>query len=1611
MLKSSLFQSLFTEAASKEPYKYSEEELAQQRKEVEASKKESKLRKKTLKNPEEAPEPVQAKADKKAPYAPGHKTHKAALSKLEKGETDEPSKPVSRGKLKGKEKTEDFDADKVLLSREEGQKYFHKFPVDIDNILNSIERQEFKLNHVNANQLAFNIGSFIAKNSTKLPKMAETNAAAAELLSLTGSYEAFKNLTLSNPSDAAYVAYTVLVFPFLDQLVLTDMCRNSGAVVELNGLSESYSGTLLEKIDFAGRLPIFSDFEHVTNDEVRALLIKIRAVVLASSNGATIKKAAKAIDKDIQKASKGSVLDNKQLTNIALTLYYSLLSKAMPYDLDMFELDPNKIRNFLNAKGSGVDQLRAVEGLLTDTANAVALAKKHIIGEDPALHSGTTVRNARQQANFSYAQKAGLLSKERSQSKLTAELTNANVFEFAIKRVPKVNDMYNELLGILDSAAQLETEEDFTALHNDIQSKGDQLLGEIAATPELTGVTASLTDAEGKELTSAKALAEYLVGTIKQLQSISVETLASIYGLAKLPVVRLYSDKIISEVTKALDAYKATRAKVNTSATNALEALGFDFLSNILQAENKAAYFDTQLTRLAPSEMKARKSAPTSKEGDEFEFEPTKKAETSVKISQRVRQEMANKKVELNSLELTLAHLPHISEELFLDLRTAIGQAPDDVKKAFVFASDEETKKSVEEYISGVLTPVTEKYFTAASPKDTSLFNLSNKIDSTSLELYTTDEMSKMASDGNLIGDLAITVLPQLTTLSDEVIKFIDLAASVVDFSGIYISDNGTVAADFSLAPIKSLNSGFFSKYLLLENADPHIKGNRIVMMMLQRFILSKLSAPMSDALSNLKMEDILSSDAMKLPGFTSRFTSFFNTLKSAPMQIEKTIKYIDETIIKDAGGSTVRYLPAGDRTKEPVEVFIPTAVNTEYKSAVHSVGAKIFGAEIAGRKAAESSSAEKKFISKLFAAGSTQDAVQAFKGALSIVGTAANYQVAVAMSSLPEDAMRKLLQSNFEDPERISEINGVFAEAQEYVFKAYENFIKKINEFSNFVGQPKRIGNQVLASILNQLDAKSSIESSQLTQYAEMLAGLRETGEHADTSLAAIAKKLGMSYVGTGIGKYEKLSTSEITPEQETAQSLSSIPGMLSTTDAGVAAINVSKIERKIVSIQKDLTSRITGSRRTLTTKGSSQFKAYAKATSYSEYCFKALSAIKQLESIFCGPNGLLTEFNQAEDEAKLAEQLKIISKDLRVMEEFFKKITNITALNSLSAQTELLSFLKGELVPVTRGKLDYLSTLLASPDKDTLDKMAADMKIIYDSTRGSKELASLLSSGLSLAQIQQGVANILESHGESLQAASAESEETMKPYEVVLDQAAAFIKNPDKHAFRPDVLATLLDKNTYAPGVVPDLDRQELAVLAKQMFAKLDQDTRAQFLAGIPNSEDTPGRWAQFTNLITGNKVNFANTALVEATASDTLNALLLEGSIQGEHPELVALAKVLKAMGATGKGGQIIDHTGNPFMFSNTEYARLLTRLPFVFPGSRMFKARTALTSVLGLPDSNIFYLASHDENLINGDTVKVAVFGFNKTIELLDNNFKPASSELNEETPNGKQEESK
>ena len=1129
----------------------------------------------------------------------------------------------------------------------------------------------------------------------------------------------------------AYVVFNALVFPLLGSNLTTLIFGKDNIASFFNELSGKYSGSVLNPIQFSPETN-FSSLEHIKDEEVKDFVRTLQEILQSNEQeDAELKRGLllglDQISRGLKEHTRRSVGNNKHTNEIAKTIYYAIASGFVPYNLDLFEVDNDKVKQYFDNPG---DREMNVSPDSTDTLIA---AKRVLILENPFLHKGTLQMNARDTLAFEYARKTEQLSKNKRNKDVKEAETLRQINESSIKFFQKALDKFPNIakhFQKLDEVLSGFYLENVTSQITDIPTKGStsssiEALGNSAAAklhefavtgldvieadftneslllsaflniakndPELTRMYSAETDKKTYIVTHfLDPFKETLLTRLQDFAALTSEDATILFKTA-IACTSAMGNKMKPVDLKPILAEYKTYLTTSDLTSNGFRLDGFSFLRSILKLDVLLLEADRIIHGKVREDKGTKPEEPSEDEEPDILKRKGKRNEKEIKASHDYLAGLQKARQRILYTEHLLGNLNAYKVAMLNQIKQAINNADIFVLNSLVYGiTKAEEESPVSNFIQNIVTRVYEDFF-SEKRKNLLLLATGETDEDIAKEIIIKDliekaKLSLLATEG--VFNARTTAYPGLT---NDLMNFINLAAAISQkFTGLSVDAEGKASLDFGIEASSQANS-FFGNFFF-GTLPTSIESDPVIKMCYHKFLLIKFAKLVAPILQTTKVENILMPVVRSQnPEATKQISEYFTTLHNdCSAGLKKAVDYIDTQILEQAGGAVKIFVLEPDESGyiSRVPFRIPRERGVDFERVTRLLGNKAVGHMVRRHNVKKSSQL---FLNRLVInpeaevakktkdiAEESQEIVKSIQNAINVIATAINIKVAKVFfegNDESEQAIIDLIKTYAKDGDdnAIDAINNKR--------KAANALIDKFARESGFRGtelitqDDNRIKNPLLAQILDKFDQfiQTECNNQAILDYSELVATSKKEGTWEASGMSNVLPKTGMVFwevvePTTEEATAEGQSETEVAP----AETPESSGQLIFDEQDGIAKFNPSKLLR----IKKLLYGRAAGENLTALGKDKAQGTNYAAIKSYAQYN-------KELQSAIVVAVRAFADFFESINHTDIAEQVSETGRkaagNCDTMTEFFTILTHVEtgSVDNVGVQTNLLGTL----------------------------------------------------------------------------------------------------------------------------------------------------------------------------------------------------------------------------------------------------------------------------------------------------------------------------------------------
>jgi hypothetical protein len=1136
--------------------------------------------------------------------------------------------------------------------------------------------------------------------------------------------------TLPEVDPNAYAAIVGLVFPFVDAAVLNRALDEFESIsTTLQKYSDAYTGSLVKSINWtSGETPDFSTFGHIADPNVAAFLLAIKTNLRPTDPEAALPVPTRLVKRliasvrDVSVAFSKSVTANvasqKHINNITTNIYYSLLTRALPFNADLFEVDPTELKKFFDNP-----QATSPTNILTEKADTLIAARKESIQRNPFLYKGLIGLNNRNKLAFDYAKQ---VSFKKAKDKAIVDKTTdkvATLFPDILKNVPGMSAHFDKLTAILDAyfhPPEIESmvPEGDTEVPVEVPNTVSEAVEptEVPTQPNSAAKLKQELDAfadEGMTILESELSPENLLVIYNKINVNHPE----IKEKDPKQIVNIYLQPFRQTIIANLAIIKSITQQDIEAIFNIGHSLT-DFLSDAITKKKAKEYLQTfesyDKTRAASGDdegykflrltsdvqtiiLEAKKKIKKTKNTPEEE-EPKKKINRSAAQYKGIRE--ARKKI-LATKNL-LETLPVKVRKMLVDIKNALNNSlhASSLVGLVSGSANEQEQEEINLFINNLVYKLYTTYFTG-NENNFGLLALDD-LDADTIQEYVITDLTDKASKGYLIANGSLkSYVDYYEGLSQDLIDFINLAASLKmseDTQPVEVDDKGNVTFNYDLEAI-SPNDSFFTK-LFFGELTAAVSAEPVVSLAAQRLILSRLQEPLTKVFSNMSLEQFLTKEIVKeQPQLAQKLGQYLTSLQTtASSGLSSAIQAIDQDILDIKGGQIVPIRSKG----QMLSVALPDKLGDEFVSNVNFIGKNaldlLWSASTSskvddGKHHNLKLNTTQDFFRQLIIVDNagTIFLEEIFDHALSIISTAINVDIArqtfygdATQISAVMGMIRKYQREN--NVEMVNSIEAAKAKADQITSAFKFATAKKIKGADGTLiakpgsgaqgtsvlsGKDNHIDNQLLIRVLHKFNEIITTDSwaAMAMKYAESESKARAEGTYSISDYNVIVKKLGIAFtrIGEAVtlqGPAEAVATpvTEANDPKATGDAAADkMEQLLAAQASGTAPIQAgtrgaSANTRVLKAIVKDMEKRIYGFETTNLNKGQRHGQQVKLVTSYRDMFAKSKRSMDRATDIL---GAFFTSTNNKAGAIELVKTVETVEVNFAILEEFFSIIS----------------------------------------------------------------------------------------------------------------------------------------------------------------------------------------------------------------------------------------------------------------------------------------------------------------------------------------------------------------
>lgn len=1210
------------------------------------------------------------------------------------------------------------------------------------------------------------------------------------------SYALDSNNVANSPN--AYPAIVGLVFPFIDANVLTAAIYDYPSVKEaLKAYGAAYTGKLIAPIDWDAELPDFENFAHISD----GLTVKILQTIKGMINGSVqssfpsrllklAKTGSKAATLTLSKSVTSSIATNKHRNNIIKNIYYSLVTRALPYSADYLELDDAAVKQLMDNPDANTSV-----NPLSEKAQTLVAARTVFVEKNPFLYKGTLGHNAKTQLAFDYAKRVAFKkNKKEDLNQRTSEVVN-KMFDEILNIVPGMKEHTEKLNTLLDSYFRVSAEEPVAP---EASAPAPELKESKKVDPNHRNTIS--TSASDRAISLKSALDAYVAEGIQLLEGTLTDAevdkiVARISQAKDLPKEvdrKAYVENYIKPFKEALLARFATIEEISAEDLQEIFTIGnalTDFIADSMTKKAVKEYilgFNNYLkSRLASGNDAGFKFIHAAAEIPLLLSEAVKKLKKVKKVDGDEEKEKKNPVKDSVEKAKIQYEAIHNARKKILDTKQILLQLPDiitavlrsigksinnDLSGEALHAlvagiPGEQTDAEIDAALQHIVDNVYNAYF---GPQRLGLLGTARKNDEdadVAIKMYVLNDLKDKVAKGSLIASGSLQSYVDLYDgLTEDFVNFINLAASIKDDNqGIQVDANGNISFNYALTS-SSVSNSFFSKFFF-GDLTAKVSSDPAITLAAHRVALQRLQGPMEEVFGKLQLEDILSPEVVKqYPELSTKIGAYFQGLiNTTRTGITSAIKQIDDSIIAIAGGSFVKLY---ERETSPVLSYaIPASVDKDYVTNVTQLGSKALQLL---HKNAGNDVAAKEFLRKLTMSAMSEELNINIAHAFDIISTAINIDIArqVFYGNEAQIAAVNGLIRKYQKEGNVEAINNIKAakEAADKYVAALSGATQKTRRNPDgtvtkvqgtglqgtqvLSGYDNHVDNPLLLAVLRKFDniIKTDSWAVMAAEYSERIGKEKAEGTYFASDLNLVVAKTGIAY--TRIGLFEAPETAAAVSEAVEPSTPSEEPVGKDIKPVGAPAFVQGKAGAKfnassMLDLTKNLEKFIYGHDQGMLNKGQKHGENYKSVASYKEIFTKAAAASHTVVSTL---NDFYLSLGDKASGATIRMDSELLAKNLKTMLDFFAVIgdANTLATANIPTQRRLMEILKTLQPTDFSPQFEETVIKVMDPKSEAFNKR---MVSTFAKVPGASAFFELLRSGKTIQDIMAEVTAVLGS------------------------------------------------------------------------------------------------------------------------------------------------------------------------------------------------------------------------------------------------------------------------
>ena len=1399
--------------------------------------------------------------------------------------------------------------EKLTANKAQYGNVYVKNRATVDDLRADLETLPFRLSGKKSRVYAREI-----KDLLLIPDIINASAENPALKEVVDTLKNTKDFSILSTDDtgfanmASYVFFNAFVFPLVQPELIAMLFKRPNISLLFNNLSKAYKGSILNDIDFSPNVN-FESLDHIADQDTKNIVGQIQNILQSDEEDTS--EIRRQLSSGLQDVSTGlrdsivkSVGGGKQMNEVARTIYYSILSKYLPFNTDLFEID-NKAAQDLMANMAAVPDL---DKFLTDNANTLIRSRVETIEENPMLHKGTLVMNSKNSLAFAYAKQVKALQKKRKNTEATSAETAEKIsrasldfFKEALPVIPAIGNHFTKLDTILSKMAfdelsvgtlEQKSQEVANELHAFALSGLDVLSTELGNSAKLLNIFNTLAKKypELEEKVRPEERTEYITNVylapftstlsskLKEFAEITPEDLRILFAVAIAVTECEARELSVAGLKKVIEEYGKYVSKPELQ-TNDFRFQGFIFIRKVLAIDSLLLKANRLIKKTPKKELEST-IAP-------------KKAKSERNAAQDYLQSLTSARRTILDTKALLQNLPTKAFELFFDIRKAIGIGNADVSiitNLVSGISSDEDEAIMSDFFQKLVANLSTKYFgdTTGGTHDSLALLALNELNPQIINEYIKDDLvekdkqSLLATDGVLVSKTEY-----YNGLTDDFIKFIDLAASIKkDYAGMKLV-NGEPDLTFEIDPISERTS-FFQSFFFGDLPN-QIESNATIKLCMHKFILDKFHKIVAPSLAKVSSATILLPETAKNnPKAVAEIDAYFKGLyNTCTAGLKTALNEINQEILVGSGGQSVSLITVIGDTAEQSKVrnfIIPEEAGANFEKTTLWIGNLALDLM---KRTKNVKSATQLFINDLaFASPSGQEEAQTssltpyVQNAIDIISTAINLKAAQNAMLGDDQSQQTIIEliKRYQKEGNEAGVTDIFQ--QQAIAKSMLDEFAKQSGFNGteFITQKdNRVKNPLLASILDKFNSFVCYDSVErrLSAYQKDIQTSAEKGETDTADLGNVVVKLtGIVYKRVvQLGREGNKEMNAATKEENAGAVEEATPEGTPTGNKDIFdRSNPKAMKFKFMTAQrleKDLQPRVMGKNVVPLGRDKKYGSNEAPIQSYSERIASLMGAISSATTIY---TGFYRSVKSPDLEAMVKDKSEEAMHNCSILRTFFdhlKRFETVGIYNTGTQRTlmDLLQRLHGNAAISPR---DLSATVEALDVEDNplpelfkvADPTSARVQERLDEAfrrfSGSEHVLALLNTGLTIEQIAEGANKILLERGDDpdfLGMAMMEPQESFysserpvepSPEDPRVKQAAPFTARPQNG---PDNVANFLSSLNTIPNThtqtrpIMKKDEKGNMVVSRPSEIVLNTDFRDKYATVFDKSLQGPG------------------------------------------------------------------------------------------------------------------------------------------------------------------------